>query len=320
MARTVIRQYLVSGEGSSRARAPAFKCTRRQECLPLCLRVFAREVSCDAAARLHCTIFGLSAFLLFPSVFGTLSGHAAGAEEAEWSTVKSRHFLVHHRNDAEFAETVSGKAEECYARISADLGFTKHSDFWLWERRVSIRIYPTRQAFIREVGAPEWAAGKADYRGRRIESFRDSATLLGSVLPHEMAHLILADFMGLHNDIPLWLNEGVAQWEEEKKRPEIDGYVKQLFRRQALLSIDRLTSMTPEDLRDSDDTTAFYAQSAGLVGYMIREHGSKCFRALCGRLRAGKSVDDALRFTYPQTIRSMKELEAQWRRYLEEER
>lgn len=35
-----------------------------------------------------------------------------------------------------------------------------------------------------------------------------------------MTHLIFIEFVGFDKVIPLWLNEGVAQWEDRSKRDE----------------------------------------------------------------------------------------------------
>ena len=61
----------------------------------------------------------------------------------------------------------------------------------------------------------------------------------------------------------------------------------------------------------------FYAESVSIVEFMIEEHGSTNFRKFCGELKNGKSVDDALRFTYPGSIGSIGALEKAWLKYLE---
>ena len=53
-----------------------------------------------------------------------------------------------------------------------------------------------------------------------------------------------------------------------------------------------------------------------MVGFMIEEHGSERFRVFCGHLRDGKTMDDALRFTYPSRMRNLLELEAAWKKHL----
>jgi hypothetical protein len=56
-----------------------------------------------------------------------------------------------------------------------------------------------------------------------------------------------------------------------------------------------------------------------LVDFLVRKYGSLRFRTFCGHVRDGKSVDGALRFTYPESIRNMDALEKAWREYVTKE-
>jgi hypothetical protein len=162
-----------------------------------------------------------------------------------------------------------------------------------------------------------------------------------SLLPHEMAHLIFRDFVGFKGEVPLWLDEGVAQWAEIDKRPQIKNMVKKLYEDDALLSI---TDMMRYDIRNiktrngllirptttKDDKpgvlflsvdnliSTYYLQAVSLVGFLIEKYGSYSFADFCRGLRDGKSMDEALRLTYTTHIVSTAELELRWRQYLKE--
>jgi hypothetical protein len=237
----------------------------------------------------------------------------AAAEGREWKLVRSTHFLVHYADNLQFAEEVSRKAEEYYGAITADLGYTRYDNFWLWENRVKIMIYPGRAEFIAEAGAPEWAIGKASYKKREISTYDGGTAFLDSVLPHEMTHLIFREFVGFKGEVPLWLHEGVAQWEEERgKKTEYRRMMRRLADANALIPLDRLTRMDIKAVDAEGKAAQFYAQSGSLVGYMIAELGSGKFRTFCGQVRDGKGVEDALRFAYPGTLGNIKDLETQW--------
>jgi len=238
--------------------------------------------------------------------------------EAPWDVVKGDHFLVYHRGDAEGARNVSRRAEDHYRRIRHDLGFAKYDDFWVWDRRVRIYVYPSHRFFVRATGAPGWAAGKASYDRREISTFRGNDSFLDSVLAHELTHLIFVDFLGFQStEVPLWLHEGMAQWEEPGRRAGAHSLCRRLLAGNRLFPLAELTRLDVHAVKRGRRTAAFYAQSASLVGYLIEQHGSVPFRKLCGQLRDGKRLDDALRFTYPGTIRTLEALETAWRTYLE---
>ena len=251
------------------------------------------------------------------TVLIVLAVNSPAAEEApsDWKIVKGKHFLVYHREDDSFAQRTAAKAEDHYRTIAADLGFTKYGDFWTWDKRVKIYIYASQKEFVGNTGAPVWAGGKADYRRKEISTFKGSSKFLESVLPHELAHLVLRDFVGFTGRIPLWLDEGVAQWAEKGERERALRRVRRLAERGGLKPLRELMTVSVRDIKDPVVVADFYAQSVGLVGF-LKGRGAERFRKLCGQLRDGKSLDDALRFTYPSSWRNITELEKAWKKSL----
>jgi hypothetical protein len=241
----------------------------------------------------------------------------AAAAEPGWTELKVRHFRVYYTGaDEAFAAQVAATAETDYARIATDLGFRRSDDFWLWEKRINLYIYSTREQFLRATHAPEWAEGQAVYSRREIASYQGCSSFINAVLPHELAHLILRDFIGFGNDIPLWLNEGIAQREETLGDDSMQRLTCALFVQSRLIPLVRLSAMTLAEVDASKRTMDFYAQSATLVSYLIDTHGRDEFRQLCGHIKDRKSFDDALKFTYPAALRSITELEEAWKEHL----
>lgn len=230
----------------------------------------------------------------------------------EWKEMKGKHFIVHYRSDRDFADKVRSKAEKEYQRIVKDLGYTKYGDFWLWDDRVKIYLYSSRQEFISAENAPEWAAGKADYKDGLISGIEANDIFLNSVLSHELGHLVFRDFVGFTDEVPLWLDEGVAQWEDYTTRERARVYASKMFKENRLFNLNSLTSMDVRMVNEAGAAPQFYAQSVSLVGFMIEEHGAERFTRFCRKLKDGRSMDEALRFTYPEGMRTIQELEVQW--------
>ena len=230
------------------------------------------------------------------------------AADVPWQKVTSTHFVVLHRDDEAQARTVSERAESYYSTIAADLGYTRYQNFWLWDNRVKILIYPTAGEFTTACNAPAWAVGRANYDAHEIASFRQSGdSFLASLLPHEMAHLILADFIGRHH-VPLWLTEGFAGWEEYRSRrlpPPAPGA--RQYALKDLIAIDIRTET------DGSRVAVYYSQCASLVGFLISAHGGDAFGAFCRGLRDGKSCEAALAAAYPGDLVSLETLEKRWR-------
>ncbi|MDD5348094.1 MAG: hypothetical protein PHT59_05730 [Candidatus Omnitrophica bacterium] len=269
----------------------------------------------------------------------------------DWTEIKSDHFVLSYQAAGgesgegipieEFCRDVLHKAEIYYERIALDLGYQRTSDFWTWDRRVKIRIYADRAAFLRSGPHPDWAGGLADYQSRTISSFAGSGEFANTILPHEVAHLIFRDFVGFRGSVPAWLDEGVAQWTEERKRIEVRGLVKKMYEDDSLLTIEDMMRIDPAKITSkenvyirqtrtktgedgvlflSGDTliTVYYIQSVSLVDFLIGRFGKNEFTNFCRQLRDGKRVEEALTSAYSVHLRSLEDFEKQWREYARE--
>lgn len=252
-----------------------------------------------------------------------LAIHAAAVARAapvriEWREARTKHFRVQFVTGKSFAEEVGRQAESHYERIRRDLGFTKRGDFWLWDKRVKLLVYPNVETFTAAASVPAWVLGKANYATREIATYHSCDAFLDSVLPHEIAHLVFRDFVGFEGQVPLWLDEGVAQWEEPERRKTAVRHARLLFSQGRLMPLTKLTGVGPAQLDDHRFAQDFYTQAASLVGFLVEQHGAERFRKLCRKLRDGKTLAGALRFTYPGTIRSIARLERAWIGHLED--
>lgn len=273
---------------------------------------------------------GVAQFLFFP---------VPDLPAVDWQEVKGQHFIVYFTGEEQLAKDILDKAEIYYSRIAADLGYPRYSDFWLWENRVKIYIYTDRDSFLKATGQPDWSEGMADYNSKQIISYRWSKGFLDSLLPHEMAHLIFRDFVGFKGEVPLWLDEGVAQWEEEAKRQEMKSMVKQLLDKDGLLALSDMMNLDLRRLKQTDKVyfrtgltkdgkkavvvlstvnlvNTYYVQSVSLVGFLIERYGGNNFASFCRELREGKTVEGALIAAYPDHFRSLDDLEQKWRQYV----
>ena len=239
------------------------------------------------------------------------------AHAENWKELKGDHFILYYQGEEEgFVREVLRKAESYYHDISADLGYARHSNFWQWENRVKIYIHPTREEFIRAANEPAWSEGVADYTLKEIRSYVWSQGFLEALLPHEMTHLIFRDYVGFKGEIPLWLDEGVAQWEEPAKRAVVRQRMRSIFEKREAFSLAELTQLRVGSETEQDRATRFYIQAASLVDFLTQEYGSDRFIEFCRGLRDGKSLNEALRFTYPTSMRTLDELEEKWKKYI----
>ena len=233
-----------------------------------------------------------------------------------WQEMRGAHFLVHFVSNEKFAAEVLNKAEAYYQQISEDLGYARASNFWSWENRVKIYIYPTRDDFLALNFRQNWSHGFADYETKEIVSYEWKEGFLESLLPHEITHLIFRDYVGFKGEIPLWLDEGVAQWQEPAKRSGVRAVMKSFLKAGKSFSLKDLTQKEIRTVSLESEVILFYTEAVSLVDFMVHQYGADTFILFCRQLRDGKDLDNALKFTYPTTMRNLNELEEQWRNYI----
>lgn len=246
-------------------------------------------------------IFVLTAWFIIPYY-----SYAAG-----WDVKKSQHFIIYSHNEAGLAKKVIAKAEGYYYKITRDIGYVRYRNFWLWDNRVRIYIYKNRQEYIRRTGQPKWSGGYVSYKNRTIRTYKWSEHFLDSLLPHELTHIIFREFVGFREDIPFWLDEGIAIHEQEYKDKGYKRILKQALQKKRIISLEALGKIRVADESDSILVSLYYAQAASIVGYLIEEYGSYRFTELCRRLRDGESLKRAWKFVYSSSG-GMKRWENKW--------
>jgi hypothetical protein len=238
---------------------------------------------------------------------------------ADWKELKGDHFIVYYLADESFAKQVAHDAEIYYNRIADELGYPRYSNFWQWENRAKVYIHDTAENFRKATGEPDWSHGVAMYSKKEIHSFTASEGFLDGILPHEIAHLIFRDFVGYKGvEVPIWLDEGVAQWEEPQKRQMAKRVSKWLIHFGKDMAVQDLTATDVRSLKDQEKVDFFYMQSVSIVDFLITKYGARSFTDFCRALRDGKSFNEALRGSFV-AIENLAELDLAWRRYVHED-
>jgi len=240
---------------------------------------------------------------------------AGAAPAEEWKELRAEHFLVYYFEDEKFAQDVLNQAEKYYQKIASDIGYVRYDNFWQWDNRAKIYIYRTHEDFMKAMGKPPWVFGTVLYDEKKIISYRWNEGFTDALLPHEIAHLVFREFVGFKNEVPIWMDEGVAQWEEKKRREWAVGVVKELVKDRDYIPLARLTQMDLSTEHDSDLSRKLYSQAASLVGFLMTEYGGSKFTLFCRQLRDGKNINDALSFVYTGSIPNIDELEKKWVKY-----
>ncbi len=218
---------------------------------------------------------------------------------------------MYHTGDEAGAEKLARAAESAVEKMRAALGCVRASGFWTWENRLRVYVYPSRADFLQATGAPAWAGARARAAVRELVLHGKVGGVEEATLLHELAHVVFREWVGFEDNVPLWLDEGVAAWLEARLAgADLAGRLPCKVR----WPVEKLAALANGDLATSGDAASFYAQAADLVAFLLREGGSAAFLKFCRQLRAGKTTADALRFAYPEKFRSIADMDAAWRK------
>lgn len=245
------------------------------------------------------------------------------SDAVEWHEISDKHFVIYYRDkDQEsWIREVLRSAERYYTSIANDIGYARYTHFWTWDDRAKIYIYPNQDAFVSETGLPQWSSGGA-LRDKKlvdskfIVSYMQENGFIDGVLPHEISHLLLRDFIGFDQDIPLWFDEGVAQLQEKNVLLKAEYVMRQFVQQGAHVPFELLIK---HDIRGEDDpknVLLFYGQSVSIIHFMIKNYGSDRFGRLCGLMKDGRDFKSALQGAYTNIIKDVNDLEKKWLSYM----
>jgi hypothetical protein len=132
---------------------------------------------------------------------------AMSIHPADWKHAETTNFIYHFFHGF-IAAPVSVEAEFYYRVISKDL----EKDTTQWERKSHIFIFETDadwKEFQKKGALDPWTGG-IHSQGSLFIQRNPERKFKGSTLGHEVTHLVIERFFGA--GVPLWLNEGYAEY------------------------------------------------------------------------------------------------------------
>ncbi len=234
---------------------------------------------------------------------------------AEWKHGETEHF-VYHFFQSFVATPVSVEAEFFYKIVAQEL----LRDTRQWERKCHIFIFEN---------AADWAEfqkrGKLDpwtgglHAAGELFIHRDaSRKWKGQTLGHEVAHLVIYRFFGA--GIPLWLNEGYAEYAASRgyaaffrargfaSRPKSGAVSPELY-----LPVAQLTSMLTYPA-DPVQVGVFYNESERLVRFLSAANKTG-FSSFLEAMAQGNRVDSALSKGFGSRFASLEALDREFKEY-----
>jgi hypothetical protein len=203
-----------------------------------------------------------------------------------------------------FARELMDTCEEGLARLTQEIGTYP-------ERPIKIYIYASTSDLQGTMIFPqEWTGGVA---------FTEFSTIAIGISPgeldwgkkaliHELTHLVVhqATFSP-YGQLPLWLDEGLAMYNEGELDPVFLSSLQEAILEGALISVRSLCSPFSAY---ADKARLSYAQSYSLVEYLLDNYGQDRMLELLTIFKQGSTYDEALTEVYGFDIDG---LDARWR-------
>ncbi len=214
-----------------------------------------------------------------------------------------------------FDEPLSVAAKEVSAIYPALKSELETALRWKLDFRPTVLLVKETQSFKRMTGSDFFVAFAVPRKKLIVIDYskmHNHPFTLGITLKHELCHLLLHHHIGTDN-LPKWLDEGVAQWVSDgiselimdKKRVLDEAILSGNY-----LPLNALTHRFPRDRRS---VSLAYEESKSLVMYMEKEFGEDEILSLLSYLKHGDEIDAAIRKSFSI---SLDELEKKWRQYL----
>jgi hypothetical protein len=236
-----------------------------------------------------------------------------GTSVGRWQTLDTANFRIYHA-DPTLAGKVARAAES--ARLQQSKRWGSPASRATWSPLCEIYLYPSAKQYSQMTGQPEDSPGfstmgmnAGQIISRRVNLRTDHPGLVQAVLPHEITHVILADFF-TQQQIPRWADEGLAVLaepadEQQRRAADLVGPLNA----NRLFAVDVLMTM---DYPDNRYWSLYYAQSVSLSRYLV-EQGTPAQMVQFIQTSQQEGYEPALRRVYK--IDGFRDLQDRWLAY-----
>jgi hypothetical protein len=225
--------------------------------------------------------------------------------KGNWFSRESEHFYIFYR-DLIHAKIVGDKAEYYFEKIIYDLGYEKDLK---WDKKCHVFIVESVDKwkdFLKNIGFNADLIGGfvPNYGQKEMFLCAISEGYLALTFVHELTHLIFKDVAG-KNVIPLWLNEGLANYEASLTSISDEVLRKNMQQGTHILLGDLLRIASYPEGKETREL--FYAQSEKLVEFLITQYGRQKFRKFCDLILRDKSFKDTISIVYNKEFKDIED-------------
>ena len=265
--------------------------------------------------------------------------------DKEYKSYQSLHFAFQGRNYDEL-KSAADFSEDIYRKIMFDTNLLSFKP----SENYKIIIYANQQEYRRATGYPEWSGGGTvtELLGKILPSERETKArtsiytfediVSAPLFAHEISHLIFDEFMAFRyasdSDSVLWVNEGLATFEEfeardASSRDEFVGVINYVLQNNAM-PLEKFAGFVP--LKETPyqlgtyiyrgriyvytNIDVWYWQARSITEFLIKKQGQYNFFVFLNSLKSGNNLLNAVQQAYPGKWRGLDDLEMEWKNSL----
>ncbi len=244
------------------------------------------------------------------SLFAQFGKNKVQYQEFDWKYIQSPNFDIYYDNGSKYlAEFTAFSAEKALRSIQGTLNYRIN-------KRIPIIVYNTHNQFqqtnVISSYMPEGVGGVTElFKNRIVLPFQGDYAQYDHVVHHELVHGVLNDmFYGgtLQSAIstnssfmiPLWMNEGFAEWESiDGMNTETDMFMRDLVVSESLPGLERL------------DGYLAYRGGQTFYWYIEDTYGKEKVGDLLNQLKIYRNLDLAFKNTFQMNFEDFSE---KWQR------
>ncbi|MFC2071907.1 peptidase MA family metallohydrolase [Chloroflexota bacterium] len=210
-----------------------------------------------------------------------------------WKTLTGDKVTIYwYEGTQPFAEEIMSVAQQTLARLAEDTGA-------YLKKPVKLFIYAGTEDLQESMIFPqEWTGGVAypRYGTIAIGIAPNNLDWGRRAIAHELTHLVIHQMiLNPYNDLPTWLDEGLAMFVEGELGSGFTTYLKKAIAEDSLISVRSLASPFSAY---AEESYLSYAESYSLVDFLITSYGQGKMLGLLSTFSQGSSYDGALEKVY----------------------
>jgi len=216
------------------------------------------------------------------------------------------HFIIRYRRSEQFeGSEIRQFLRDAYRDISQELGFYPHY-------KIPVTLY-TRTEYEALVGSVAHWSG-ALYDGKiRLPVYEGNATgqEVKKLIFHELTHAFVLDISKMR--CPVWLNEGLAQYQENKIIPIPLDFLVQGIHAGLFIDPNELPTYNLSETKDQAKAFVFYLESFSIASELLTRYRWYHMKQLLTELGKGSQFEEAFEKTFN---RSFRDFGSEWKTQL----